>query len=103
MHRKYAKDGFVAVSVSLDDPAKSADHARALKFLKQQGASFTNVLLDETSDFYQEKLKIDGPPCIYIFNRGNRYVLKHDGVGEKGKIDYVLFEKQIVKLLAEKE
>jgi hypothetical protein len=107
MHRKYAKDGLVAVSVSLDDPgdSDSGRHTRtqALAFLKKQGATFTNVLLDEAPELYENKLKIDGPPCVYIFNRDNRFVAKCDGVGEKGRIDYEFFEKTIVQLLAEKK
>jgi hypothetical protein len=103
MHRKYAKEGLVAISVCLDDPADKAVLARALAFLKKQGATFTNVLLDEKPEFYEAKLKIDGPPCIYIFTRDNRFVLKRDGAGEDGRIDYKLFEKRIVELLAEKK
>jgi hypothetical protein len=102
MHRKYAKDGLVAISVTLDDPADMAIRGRAVAFLKKQGATFENVLLDETPELYQSKLKIDGPPCIYIFNRDNRFVLKRDGTGDEGRIDYGLFEKRIVALLAEK-
>jgi hypothetical protein len=101
MHRKYAKDGLVALSVSLDDPADAAARSRALAFLKKQGAAFTNVVLDEKPELYQEKLKIDGPPCIYIFNRDNRFAVKRDGTGEAGRIDYEIFEKRIVELLAE--
>jgi hypothetical protein len=103
MHRKYAKDGLVAVSVSLDDPADMPVQARALAFLKKQGATFLNVLLDEKPEFYQDRLKIDGPPCVYIFNRDNRWVLKRDGTGDAGRVDYDLFEKRIVELLAEKK
>jgi hypothetical protein len=103
MHRKYAKDGLVAISVALDDPADLTVRGRALTFLKKQGASFTNVLLDETPEFYQSKLKIDGPPCIYIFDRDNRWVVKRDGTGPTGRIDYQVFEKTIVELLADKK
>jgi thiol-disulfide isomerase/thioredoxin len=103
MHRKYAKDGLVAVSVTLDDPSDLPVRARAVAFLKSQGAEFTNVLLDETPEYWQSILKIDGPPCIYIFNRDNRFVLKRDGAGPEGRIDYSVFEKRIVELLAEKK
>ncbi len=102
MHRKYAKDGLVAISVSLDDPGDKAARAKALAFLKKQGAAFTNVLLDEKPETYQAKLKIDGPPCVYVFNRDNRYVLKRDGIGDAGRIDYELFERRVLELLAEK-
>jgi hypothetical protein len=103
MHRKYAKDGLAAVSVSLDDPADSAARNRALAFLQKQHAAFTNVLLNEKPEVFQTKLKIDGPPCVYIFNRDNRYVLKRDGTGDAGRIDYELFEKTIRDLLAQKK
>src|SRR5262245_15871758 len=103
MHRKYAKDGLVVISVALDDPADLRARGRALAFLKRQDASFTNVLLDEAPESYQAKLKIDGPPCIYIFNRDNRFVLKRDGTGPEGHIDFSLFEKRIVELLAERQ
>jgi thiol-disulfide isomerase/thioredoxin len=103
MHRKYAHDGLVAVSVALDDPSDLPVRARALAFLKKQRASFLNVLLDETPEFYQTKLKIDGPPCVQIFNRDGRLVISRDGVGPEGHIDYVFFEKRIVELLAEKK
>src|SRR5262249_37610099 len=47
LHRQYAGQGLVAVSVALDDPADEKARERALKFLKAQQATFTNVLLDE--------------------------------------------------------
>jgi hypothetical protein len=103
MHRKYAKDGLVAVSVSLDEPTDKAAHGRGLKFLKKQNAGFLNFLLDEPSSVYETKLKIDGPPCVYIFDRDNRRVIKRDGVGPNGKIDYEEFEKRLLELLAEKK
>lgn len=103
MHRKYANDGLVALSVTVDDPADAAVRKRALTYLQKQGAAFTNVLLDEMPELYQTKLKIDGPPCVYIFNRDNRFVVKRDGVGDAGRIDYEQFEKVIVGLLAEKK
>jgi hypothetical protein len=103
MHRKYAKDGLVAVSVCVDAESDPAVRARALAYLQKQGATFANVLLDEKPEVYQTKFKIDGPPCVYIFNRENRWVLKRDGAGEAGRIDYGLFEKRVVELLAEKQ
>src|SRR5262245_58454037 len=59
LHQKYAKDGFVAVSVSLDDPTDDDAKAKALKFLQAQKATFTNLLLDEKPEVWQAKLKID--------------------------------------------
>jgi hypothetical protein len=91
MHRKYAARGLAAVSVSLDDPK---DRAKAQGFLEQQHAAFLNVLLDADPEVWQERLKIGGPPCLYVFDRDNRYVLKQDE-GE----DFAVVEKKVLELL----
>jgi hypothetical protein len=94
MHRKYADRGLAAVSVSLDDPKNDKDRARVQGFLEQQHATFLNVLLDAEPEVWQERLKIAGPPCLYVFDRDNRYVLKQDE-GE----DFAVVEKKVLELL----
>jgi hypothetical protein len=69
MHKKYARDGLAAVSVSLDDPKDKKALERVLEFLRKQKATFTNLVLDEKSEVWQEKLKFDGPPCVFVFDR----------------------------------
>ena len=73
MHNKYAKEGFAAISVSLDDPKDEAARQRVLDFLRKQKATFTNLILDEKSEVWQEKLKFDGPPCVFVFNRDGKW------------------------------
>ena len=101
MHRKYATDGLVAVSVSLDDlhdkQVKIDMKAKVLKFLQDRQATFPNFVLDEKEDVWQEKLKIDGPPCVYVFNRDGHWVKKF--TEEKGKVDYAEVEKTVRELL----
>jgi hypothetical protein len=73
MHKKYAgSNDFAAVSVSLDDIQEKGIKEKLVKFLKSQNADFTHLLLDETPEFWQEKLKFDGPPCVYVFNQENK-------------------------------
>ena len=43
MHKKYARDGLVCMSVSVD---QADDKERVLDFLKEQKATFANYLLD---------------------------------------------------------
>ncbi len=97
MHRKYAGRGLVAVSVSLDDP-KDADWPKVRPkvddFLRQKDAAFANFVLDARDDEWQEKLKINGPPCVYVFNRDNHIVLK-----QVEKVDYAAIEKTVEGLL----
>ena len=69
MHKKYKKDTLVTMSVSLDDAKDKGDRNKALKFLKEQKADFPNYILDEAPEVWQEKLKFDGPPCVFVFNQ----------------------------------
>ena len=73
MQKKYAKDGVVAVSVSVDDPKDKKAMQNVLDFLRKQKATFTNLVLDEKPEVWQEKLKIYGPPCVFVFNRDGKH------------------------------
>jgi hypothetical protein len=94
MHRKYASRGLAAVSVSLDDPKDAKDHEKVMRFLKEQQAAFLNVQMNATPEEWQERLKITGPPCVYVFNRDNQYVLK-----QEDEEDFAAIEKKVLELL----
>jgi hypothetical protein len=98
MHRKYAALGFAAVSVSLDDPGNARDRAQALEFLRRQQARFTNVILDAEPEQWQTYLRIAGPPCVYVFNRDNQFVLK-----QTEEVDYTVIARRVQELLGQKE
>ncbi len=94
LHRKYAVRGLTAVSVSLDDPHDAEAHERVRKFLATKGAEFINFVLDEKPDTWQAKLKIDGPPCVFVFDRRGRLVKRyHDHV------DYAEIDRLVMDLL----
>jgi hypothetical protein len=96
MHKKYGTDGFAAVSVSLDpDPADEKVRGRVLKFLEKQGATFTNLILDEEPEVWEKRLKIDGPPCVYVFSRDGGIALKQSG----DDLTYEKVEQEVAKLL----
>lgn len=94
MQRQYAAKGLVAVSVSLDNPQDKETMAKVDKFLTKQGANFGNFVLKAKEDEWQEKLHIHGPPCVYVFNRDNRFVLK-----QADEVDYAVIEKKVQELL----
>ena len=101
MHQQYAKDGFVALSVSLDDPNEKGKPEKVLEFLKAKNATFTNLLLNEKDEVWQQKLKIDGPPCVFVFNREGHWVKKF--ADEKGYgVKFSEVEEVVVKLLHQK-
>jgi hypothetical protein len=92
MHNKYAKNGFAAISVSLDDPKNDKARQRVIDFLTKQKATFTNLILDEESEVWQKKLKFEGPPCVFVFDR--------DGTWKQYTApDYAEIEKYVAELM----
>jgi hypothetical protein len=94
MQRKYAGDGFAAVSVSLDDSRDAKDRGLAEDFLRQKQATFLNLILQAEPEEWQTRLKIAGPPCVYVFGRDNQFVLK-----QSEDVDYTAIEKKVRQLL----
>src|ERR1700722_15740050 len=70
LHKKYAKDGLVCVSVSVDDAEEGAP--AALKFLQKQNATFTNYRIFESDDVWQPRWRFKGPPAVFVFDRQGR-------------------------------
>ena len=113
MHRKYAKDGLVVISVNLDPlkddegKDKSAEaRDNALGFLKSKNATMTNLLLDAPQEVWQTRFDMVGPPTIYVFDRQGRWVrFKSDDESlkvEEKTHHYYEVESLVKKLLAEK-
>jgi hypothetical protein len=97
MHRKYATDEFAAVSVDLDDPAEEGVRDKVLKFLRSQKATFTNLILDEKPEVWQTKLRFDGPPCVFVFDRTGKMAKQF-----KDEFSYDDVEKLVKELLGKK-
>jgi hypothetical protein len=76
MRDKYATDGLVVITVSLDEePQTPAVQDKVRKLLESKKAyQFTNLILDEKLEFWQEKLKFDGPPSFYIFGTDGKLI-----------------------------
>jgi thiol-disulfide isomerase/thioredoxin len=92
LHKKYSRDGLVAVSVSLD-PIEHDIEQRVLKFLQNKGATFTNLLLDEPPEVWTQRLHTETIPCIYVFNREQKWVQY------TGEIQHAEIEKYVAELL----
>jgi hypothetical protein len=92
LHEKYAKDGLVCFSVSLDDPREKGKLVKVQKFLAARKATFTNLLLDEDQDFWLKKFKFNGPPCVYVFNQEGKWVRFVDDEDHYKKIDKLVGE-----------
>jgi hypothetical protein len=96
LHQKYAKDGLVSMSVSVDVPEQRDD---ALKFLQKQKAAFANYWLDEKDTLWQEKLEINGPPAVFVFDRQGKRAAKFDTNDPDKTYTYDDIEKVVQMLL----
>jgi hypothetical protein len=96
MHERYGKDGLVCMSVSVDEMDRKA---AALRFLQSRDAAFANYLLNEEITVWQDKLKIAGPPCVFVFDREGRQVAKFDNNEAEGSV-YAKVEARVRELLA---
>jgi thiol-disulfide isomerase/thioredoxin len=77
LQRRYAGDGFAVISVAIpldEDTPLEVERGRVLKFLQEKNAAAaTNLLLDEKADVWQARLRFDGVPAVYVFNREGKW------------------------------
>lgn len=95
LHQQYANRGLVVITVSLDEPHQPGQRDRVLGFLRQQRANCVNLLLDESYSFWQDKLKIDGPPCLFVFDRAGVLRLRVT----EDRFDAHAFDQRVAELL----
>ncbi len=61
------------ISVTVDD---SDNSEKAIRFLKQQKATFENYLLDEKAEAYQKEFGFAAVPCLLVYGRDGKLVKK---------------------------
>jgi thiol-disulfide isomerase/thioredoxin len=95
IHRKYAKDGVVCMSASLD---QVKDQGKALSFLKAKGASFPNFLI-ENDQSWLDKWNIKGIPIVLVFGRDGKLIRKFDHDDPDNQFEYADVDKLVQELL----
>jgi thiol-disulfide isomerase/thioredoxin len=96
LHRKYADKGLVCISVSVDFPE---DKDRALKFLKDKQATFTNLLLDEEADLWQKELDFTAVPAILVYGKDGKLAKKFFADSPKTAFDYSDVRKLVLPMI----
>jgi len=110
MHKKYAKDGLEIITVSGEDPKDKGTPAERKKIvarLNELKATWRHVELDSPPDEWQKKLRVNGVPCIYVFNRNNQFVKKQPVLDAKTdeeleSVDYDVINKTVSNLFKKK-
>jgi thiol-disulfide isomerase/thioredoxin len=67
MHHTYGSKGLKVISASFDDPEAAEDVAKAEKFLLEQKAVITNVLIKEDYGVPYEKFNINAIPAVFLY------------------------------------
>src|SRR4051794_37576258 len=99
MHKKYAKDGLVVITVSVDE---LSNKDQALKFLRQKQATFQNFLLNEEADLWQMKFMTTSPPAAVLYDREGKRVVRFDTDDADNRHTSANVEKAVKKLLQAK-
>jgi thiol-disulfide isomerase/thioredoxin len=99
MHKKYADKGLVVVSLSLDEADKPKKIAEATAFLKSKGATFSNYVLEESTDAAFEKLNITAIPAVFLFGPDGKEVKRFTLDDTSKSFSYDDVEKAVRELL----
>ena len=85
------------MSVSTNEKDRQAE---VVKCLTAQKASFPNFLLDEEPEVWQEKLKMTGPPVVFVYDREGALAKKFANDEGDSEFTYEDVERMVNKLLA---
>lgn len=93
MQREHGDKGLVCFTITVDSLDRKKE---AHEFLNQIKAQLPgNFLLDESEEFWAKKFSMNGPPCVFVFDRQGKRAGKFysaDQPYEPGDIDKLVFD-----------
>jgi thiol-disulfide isomerase/thioredoxin len=103
LHKQYGPERLACISLSFDyeglgKPEEQQD--RVLKFLRQQGATFDNLMSNEESDVLYRKFKLAAVPAVFVYDRAGQLRKRFDNEQAKSKAEAFTYE-QVKQLVAE--
>jgi len=101
MQNKYGGKGLVGITLHVDPQFDAETQTEAMKFLKKSNAKTINLILDEPSAVWQDKLHSLYIPIVFVFNREGKWT-QFDGEkhGDPEKM-YEAIDKLVVQSLAQ--
>jgi thiol-disulfide isomerase/thioredoxin len=103
LHRKYGPDRVACISLSFDFEGlgKPEDQVEGvLGFLRQQGATFENLMSNEESDVLYRKFKLAAVPAVFVYDRAGRLRKRFDNEQAKSKAEAFSYA-QVGELVAQ--
>jgi thiol-disulfide isomerase/thioredoxin len=99
MHHKYGSKGLKVISASFDDPEAPDDIAKAEKFLVEQKAVMTNVLIKEDSGIPYEKFDISAIPAVFLYTPDGKEYKRFTMDDPNNQFTYEDVEKAVAEYL----
>jgi thiol-disulfide isomerase/thioredoxin len=102
LHDKYPPDQLACISLSFDYDGigKPEDKTpRVLKFLREQKATFDNVLSSEESESLYRKFKLTAIPAVFVYNQQGELAKRFDNEDIKGRGEFTY--EQVKEFVAE--
>ncbi len=99
MHKKYAGLGLKCVSLSLDFPDDPKSFEKATQFLREQKATFLNVLLNEEQGDAFDKLDVNGVPSVFLYDGTGNEVRRFTMDDPNRQFTYDQVDEIVAKLL----
>jgi hypothetical protein len=108
MQSKYGKDGLVVITVSIDpaDPNTKGltpeMHDKVLKKLQDKKVALTNLVLDESFETVEKRLRFTVAPAVYLFDRAGKWQMFNPPKKNEDTGNYDELEAMVQKLVAGK-
>jgi thiol-disulfide isomerase/thioredoxin len=108
LSKQYSPEQVDCISLSFDYEGlgKPEDvQANVLKFLRSQGATFTNLLSNEESDVLYRKFKLAAVPAVFVYDQSGQLAKRFDNEQAKTAAEhfsYAQVGELVARLLAEK-
>jgi thiol-disulfide isomerase/thioredoxin len=97
LHERYAANGLVCMSLSVDD---IDDRAAALEFLQSRHATFANYFIDEPAMVWQNHFALKGVPAVFVWDRTGKQIARFDGDDPDNQFTYDDVEKKVAELMS---
>jgi thiol-disulfide isomerase/thioredoxin len=95
LHKQYQPNDVACVSLSFDyegvgKPEEAS--GTVLTFLKQQGATFDNLMSNEESDVLYRKFKLNAVPAVFVYDRAGQLRERFESEGAYDKVRALVAE-----------
>ncbi len=96
LHHKYAPQGLVCMSLTLDD---KEGEPGALRFLVKSKATFPNYRYEDKEE-WGDRFEMKGPPAVFVYGRDGKLARRFDSNDPSKHWTYQDVEAEVTKQLA---